>query len=195
MYLNGMGVTTIQYELEKAGRLTALGKERWFASYISKMLRNSFYCGIITYHKEYTPDFLKQKKIKNYGDLEYEDEIVITYNFTDSPERLKVKKDQILQEEKQIKRAKHSFSFNSGSTILAGSPPLTKKMNPITVGFFFLFYFRNRVRLSKERGKVKHQRGFVLFGKTIAIVRCCFGLSLYATQCIFSYSVCLVWLN
>lgn len=34
MYLNGMGVTTIQYELEKAGRLTALGKERWFASYI-----------------------------------------------------------------------------------------------------------------------------------------------------------------
>ena len=71
MYLSGMGVTTIQYELEKAGRLTALGKERWFASYISKMLRNSFYCGIITYHKEYTPDFLKQKKIKNYGDLEY----------------------------------------------------------------------------------------------------------------------------
>ena len=52
MYLNGMGVTTIQYEFEKAGRLTALGKERWFASYISKKLRNSFYCGIITYHKE-----------------------------------------------------------------------------------------------------------------------------------------------
>ena len=123
MYLNGMGVTTIQYELEKAGRLTALGKERWFASYISKMLRNSFYSGIITYHKEYTPDFLKQKKIKNYVDLEYEDEIVITYNFTDSAERLKVNKEQILQEEKQIKRAKHSFSFNSGSTILAGFPP------------------------------------------------------------------------
>ena len=71
MYLSGMGVTTIQYELEKDGRLTALGKEQWFASYISKMLRNSFYCGTITYHKEYTPDFLKQKKIKNYGDLEY----------------------------------------------------------------------------------------------------------------------------
>ena len=69
MYLSGMGVTAIQYELEKAGRLTAMGNERWFASYIAKMLRNSFYCGIITYHKEYTPDFLKQKKIKNYGDL------------------------------------------------------------------------------------------------------------------------------
>lgn len=71
MYLSGMGVTKIQYELEKAGRLTATGKERWFASYISHMLRNSFYCGIITYHKEYTPDYLKQKKIKNDGVMEY----------------------------------------------------------------------------------------------------------------------------
>lgn len=71
MYLSGMGVTSIQYELEKAGRLTATGKTKWYASYISHMLKNSFYCGIITYHKEYTPDYLKQKKIKNYGDIEY----------------------------------------------------------------------------------------------------------------------------
>ena len=71
MYLSGMGVTKIQYELEKAGRLTATGKTKWFASYISHMLKNSFYCGIITYHKEYTPDYLKQRKIKNYGALEY----------------------------------------------------------------------------------------------------------------------------
>lgn len=71
MYLSGMGVTKIQYELEKAGRLTATGKTKWFASYISHMLKNSFYCGIITYHKEYTPDYLKQRKIKNYGVLDY----------------------------------------------------------------------------------------------------------------------------
>lgn len=71
MYLSGMGVTKIQYELEKAGRLTSTGKTKWFASYISHMLKNSFYCGIITYHKEYTPDYLKQKKIKNYGALDY----------------------------------------------------------------------------------------------------------------------------
>ena len=71
MYLSGMGVTAIQYELEKAGRLTATGKTKWHASYLSHMLKNSFYCGIITYHKEYTPDYLKQKKIKNYGDIEY----------------------------------------------------------------------------------------------------------------------------
>lgn len=70
MYLSGMGVTKIQYELEKRGRLTATGKTKWFASYISHMLKNSFYCGIITYHKEYTPDYLKQRKIKNYGDID-----------------------------------------------------------------------------------------------------------------------------
>ncbi len=145
--MNGMGVTTIRYELEKAGRLTAPGKERWFSSYISKMLRNSFYCGIITYHNEYTPDLLKQKKIKNYGDLEYEDEIVITYNFTDSPERLKVNKDQILQEEKQIKRAKHSFSFNSGSTILEAHHQKIKKRR------FFepFFYFDHIVKSVSDR--------------------------------------------
>lgn len=71
MYLSGMGVSKIQYELEKAGRLTATGKTKWFASYIAHMLRNSFYCGIITYHKEYTPDYLKQRKIKNNGAMEY----------------------------------------------------------------------------------------------------------------------------
>lgn len=70
MYLSGLGVTKIQYELERLGRLTSTGKTKWYASYISHMLRNSFYCGIITYHKEYTPDYLTQKKIVNYGDLE-----------------------------------------------------------------------------------------------------------------------------
>ncbi len=70
MYLSGMGVTKIQYELERLGRLTSTYKTKWFASYISRVLRNSFYCGIIAYHKEYTPNYLKQKKIKNYGEVE-----------------------------------------------------------------------------------------------------------------------------
>lgn len=70
MYLGGMGVTKIQYELEAAGRLTSTGKKKWHASYIAKLLKNSFYCGIITYHKEFTPDYLKQKKIKNMGEIE-----------------------------------------------------------------------------------------------------------------------------
>ena len=74
----------------------------------------------------------------------------VTYNFTDSPERLKVNKDQILQEEKQIKRAKHSFSFNSGSTILAGSPPrkdypdTAVSKSGIRIVFTLPFYFTKR---------------------------------------------------
>jgi DNA invertase Pin-like site-specific DNA recombinase len=70
MYLDGMGMRAIQFKLEQAGRLTAMGKSNWHMSNISKILQNSFYCGIITYHKEYTPDFLEQKKIKNFGDIE-----------------------------------------------------------------------------------------------------------------------------
>ena len=37
MYLNGMGVTTIQYELEKAGRLTAV-LLNFFADICKKIL-------------------------------------------------------------------------------------------------------------------------------------------------------------
>ena len=71
MYLNGMGMKKIQYTLEQEGRLTASGKPNWHGSNISRILRNSFYCGIITYHKEFTPDYLEQKKIKNFGDMEF----------------------------------------------------------------------------------------------------------------------------
>ena len=49
MYLDGMGLKSIKYELESRGRLTAMGKTQWFESVISKVLRNSFYCGIMTY--------------------------------------------------------------------------------------------------------------------------------------------------
>ena len=71
MYLSGMGMKKIQYTLEQEGRLTASGKTNWHGSNISRILRNSFYCGIITYHKQFTPDFLEQKKIKNFGDIEF----------------------------------------------------------------------------------------------------------------------------
>ncbi len=73
----------------------------------------------------------------------YEDEIVITFNFTDSPERLKVNKEQVIQEEKQIERAKSSFSFNSGSTILADSPPKKPKTDfqkKLVLGFLFIYF-------------------------------------------------------
>lgn len=70
MYLSGMGMTSIAHELEKQGRLTSTGKKKWHTAYISHMLKNTFYYGVITYHKEYVPDYLKQKKIKNDGSIE-----------------------------------------------------------------------------------------------------------------------------
>ena len=70
-YLDGVGLRAIKFRLEQAGRLTAMGKPNWHESNISKILQNSFYCGIITYHKEFTPDYLEQKKIKNCGDIEF----------------------------------------------------------------------------------------------------------------------------
>lgn len=69
-YLDGMGVRQIKFELEKEGILTSTGKTRWYESNISKILKNSFYAGIIEYHKQFTPDFLEQKKINNFGEVE-----------------------------------------------------------------------------------------------------------------------------
>ena len=70
-YLDGIGLRAIQFKLEQAGRLTATGKTNWYMSNIAKILKNSFYCGIITYHKQWTPDYLEQKKINNIGDIEF----------------------------------------------------------------------------------------------------------------------------
>lgn len=69
-YLDGWGIRKIQFELEKEGILTATGKTRWYESNISKILKNPFYAGIIEYHKQFTPDFLEQKKINNFGEVE-----------------------------------------------------------------------------------------------------------------------------
>lgn len=69
-YLDGMGVRQIQFALEKGGFLTATGKTRWYESNISKILRNPFYAGIIEYHKQFTPDFLEQKRINNFGEIQ-----------------------------------------------------------------------------------------------------------------------------
>ena len=63
LYNSGLGVRKIQWELEQAGRKTATGKTRWDASVISRVLKNPFYCGRMTWYKQYVPDFLEQKKI------------------------------------------------------------------------------------------------------------------------------------
>ena len=69
-YLDGMGLMKICDELERRGRKTAMGYDRWYPTVVSHVLKNSFYCGIITYHKEFVRDYLEQKKIKNYGEIE-----------------------------------------------------------------------------------------------------------------------------
>ena len=69
-YTDGWGLRKIQFELEKQGRLTATGKTNWHPTTIGHILKNPFYCGIIKYRKQYVPDFLEQKKINNYGDVE-----------------------------------------------------------------------------------------------------------------------------
>ena len=56
--------------MEQEGRKTATGLTRWQSGYINRMLSNPFYCGRIVYRKQYVPDYLVQKKIDNYGDVE-----------------------------------------------------------------------------------------------------------------------------
>lgn len=74
MYLDGMGMRKIQFELEKAGRLTATGLKNWSCANIGRILNNPFYCGTIVYRKEFVPDYLEQKKIKNF---DYVDKVVV----------------------------------------------------------------------------------------------------------------------
>lgn len=75
MYHDGMGCKQIAYELEKRGRVTSTGLTHWQPGTISHLLRNSFYCGKIVYRKQYVPDYLEQKKINNYDEV---DKIEIT---------------------------------------------------------------------------------------------------------------------
>lgn len=69
LFLKGMGTTDIKYELEKQGRLTAMGKKKWSASTITRVLQNPFYCGAIVYRKSFIPDYLEQKPKKNNGEV------------------------------------------------------------------------------------------------------------------------------
>ena len=70
MYHDGMGCKQIAYELEKRGRVTSTGLTHWQPGTISRLLRNSFYCGKIVYRKQYVPNYLEQKKINNYDEVD-----------------------------------------------------------------------------------------------------------------------------
>ena len=70
LFLEGKGVTKIKYELEQREIPTATGLKVWNVATISRMLQNSFYCGTVVYNKEFTADYLEQKKRKNHGEVE-----------------------------------------------------------------------------------------------------------------------------
>ncbi len=69
-YINGKGTTAIARELRRKGIPTSTGRGTWSASYITRVLRNPFYCGTIIYRKQYVPDYLEQKAKINYGEVE-----------------------------------------------------------------------------------------------------------------------------
>ena len=70
MYLAGNGCQKIKKQLEKDGDLTAMGKTLWHFSTIGHVLKNRLYCGELEYRKEYVPDYLEQKRMKNRGELD-----------------------------------------------------------------------------------------------------------------------------
>lgn len=70
LYLQGNGMNRISYILEQEGYLTSTGLTHWDSSAVSRTLRNPFYCGTVVYRKQYVPDYLEQKKINNFGDVE-----------------------------------------------------------------------------------------------------------------------------
>jgi DNA invertase Pin-like site-specific DNA recombinase len=70
LYLEGNGVRKIQDIMEQEGRKTSTGLSRWHVGNIDRILMNPFYCGRIEYRKQYVPDYLKQKKINNHGEIE-----------------------------------------------------------------------------------------------------------------------------
>lgn len=105
LYLDGNGVRKIQFVLEKEGHLTATGLTKWQPGNISRILRNSFYCGTIVYRKQFVPDFLEQKKINNFGEV---DKVIVEGRHTPI-----VTKEQF-EKVQQILSSKSEYVHNKG---------------------------------------------------------------------------------
>ena len=69
-YAEGRGLRWIMWELEKRGIKTATGRSNWHEANIYRVLQNPIYIGMLTYHKQYVPDYLEQKKVLNHGEME-----------------------------------------------------------------------------------------------------------------------------
>ena len=74
----------------------------------------------------------------------YDDEMVITYKFTDSPEHLKLTKEHVTKTGKEIETAdKTAISSNISSYKLCYTAPNKNKTNPRENLEFVLFYTKN----------------------------------------------------
>ena len=71
LYEQGLGAMKIAKELQYRERLTAMGKTKWCATNISKILKNVTYKGYIGYYKSYSNNYLEQKRIQNHDDETY----------------------------------------------------------------------------------------------------------------------------
>ena len=108
---------------------------------------------------ENTDDIKVRKLIVNAFIREvilYNDEIVITYNFTDSPEHLKLTKEHVVKTEKEIETAdKTAVSSNTGSYKLCHTAPSKNNTNPRENLEFVLFFTRLLfVFNAKEQGRI-----------------------------------------
>ena len=77
-YINGKGTTAIARELSRKQIPTSTGLGTWSPSYITRVLRNPFYCGTIIYRKQYVPDYLEQRRVKNNGNVE---QVIVEGNY------------------------------------------------------------------------------------------------------------------
>lgn len=67
--LEGASCQQISRGLKRDGTLTARGNKKRYDSAIRRTLENEKYMGDALLQKTYTVDFLKQKRIKNNGDM------------------------------------------------------------------------------------------------------------------------------
>ena len=115
LYLAGYGLKKIKFELEQRGIKTSLGKARWSEPVISNILQNTFYYGVITYHKEYVLDFLSQKKVKNKGEIQ----------LTQTPGMHEpiITKDEFERVQMLMAQKKHIYSNSWGNKSTIGKQP------------------------------------------------------------------------
>ena len=64
LYDSGMGETLVAKELTRLGRKNGVGKVKWDAGKVSKIIKRKNYLGYTVYCQSYSNNYLEQKRIK-----------------------------------------------------------------------------------------------------------------------------------